>query len=190
VKFFQEQEGIFSTDEIISVCFKIIPDQNPISPYIAFPGEITFLRSFLFALTSQTNSFDISNKNFLKAVSRFGIDSPFPSIAKKLYLYGNEINVAEVIKEKVNSFEDAQKVVLGHQMNVVGSNVIIRQPQGKNVAVGLQNLKMLEAKKKTTKVLEKVPPKNKQSSINFGYTIHDPNKKESSSSLLGNQKVL
>jgi len=66
VKFFQEQEGIFNTDEINSVCNNVIPETNPISKFVNYPGELTFLRSFLFALTSQNNSFDISNKTFLK----------------------------------------------------------------------------------------------------------------------------
>ena len=82
VKYFQEQEGIFNTDEIFSVWKNIIPQENLISPFVSYPGELTFLRSFLFALTTQNNSFDISNKNFLKGVSRFGIDSPYPWVSK------------------------------------------------------------------------------------------------------------
>jgi hypothetical protein len=67
VKFFQEQEGIFNTDEVNAVCSKVVPTDNPVSPYVNYPGEITYMRAFLFALTTQNNSFDISNKNFLKA---------------------------------------------------------------------------------------------------------------------------
>jgi hypothetical protein len=100
VKFFQEQEGIFNTDEIINVCGHIVPKENPVSQFVRYPTDITFLRSFLFALTSQNNSFDISNKTFLKGCSRFGIDSPYPSIGTKLYLYGNDINLADLVKDK------------------------------------------------------------------------------------------
>ena len=146
VKYFQEQEGIFNTDEIFSVWKNIIPQENLISPFVSYPGELTFLRSFLFALTTQNNSFDISNKNFLKGVSRFGIDSPYPWVSKKLYLYGNEINIAEILKEKITTLEEAQQAILAHQTNVIGSNVVIRQPAVRNIQVGIQNLKMIDGK--------------------------------------------
>lgn len=186
VKFFQEQEGIFNTDEIKSVCSHVIPDENPVSPYVNYPGEITYFRAFLYALTCQSNSFDISNKHFLKGVSKFGIDSPFPCIAKKIYLYGNEINLAEIIKEKVSSFEDAQQVVMNHQTNVVGSNIVIRPPPAKSVVVGIQNMKMLDAKK-AQKSNQRQTPKAKQSSIKFG--TESLQQKDSSSSVLGKYQL-
>lgn len=164
VKFFQEQEGIFNTDEIFSVCNSVIPQENLISPHVSYPGECTFLRAFLFALTTQNNSFDISNKNFLKGVGRFGIDSPYPCISKKLYLYGNEINVAELIRDKVTTLEEAQQAILAHQTNVIGSNVVVRQPPVRSVVVGIQNLKMIEGKnKKISKQTTKITPKKRMS---------------------------
>ena len=167
VKFFQEQEGIFNTDEIRTVCSHVIPKENTVSSFVKYPDEISFLRAFLFALTTQNNSFDISNKNFQKGVSKFGIDSPYPCIAKKLYLYGNDFNIAEMIKDKINSLEEANQMVLAHQTNVVGTNVVQRQQQNKNVVIGIHNMKMLDAKKRQTKSMVKGAPKTKGSSVKF-----------------------
>ena len=65
---------------------------------------------------------------------------------KKLYLYGNEINIAEILKEKITTLEEAQQAILAHQTNVIGSNVVIRQPTVRNIQVGIQNLKMIDGK--------------------------------------------
>lgn len=187
VKFFQEQEGIFNTDEIKSVCTQVVPKENNLSPFVSYPDEISFLRTFLFALTTQNNSFDISNKNFLKGVGRFGIDSPYPSVAKKLYLYGNEINIKEIIRDKVNTLEEAQQLILAHQTNVVGSNTIQRQSPAKNVALGIQNMKMLDSRSKNrpTKQITKMTPKQrKQSTVKFSVlnAINDPKPKDPNTS--------
>ena len=135
-KFFQEQEGIFNTEEISTICGHVIPQENLVSPIVLYPGELSFIRAFLFALMSQNNAFDISNKNFLKGIGRFGIDSPLPSISKTLFLYGNEINIGELLNEKINSLEEAQQAIFAHQANLIGSNVIVRQPNTKNISIG------------------------------------------------------
>ena len=194
VKFFSEQEGIFSTDEIFSVWQNVIPQDNLISPFVSYPGKLTFLRAFLFALTTQNNSFDISNKNFLKGASRFGIDSPYPWISKKLYLYGNEINLAEMLKDKITNLEEAQQAILAHQTNVVGSNVVVRQPVVRNIQVGIQNLKMIDGKKKLlSKQTTKMTPKQKNSSVKFGVlniNTDAPTKDNGNSSAVGMSSVL
>ena len=166
VKFFQEQEGIFNTDEVISVCSNIIPESNPISKHVSYPSEITFMRAFLFSLTSQKNSFDISNKTFLKGCSRFGIDSPYPTISKKLFLYGEDV------KELGNiGIEEGQKIPEVQPGNTVGASNIVakRRSEKGNVVVGLQNMKMLDSRRPTTKGLRQ-PPKSKTSQIQFGYS--------------------
>mmetsp|Transcript_561 Transcript_561/g.489 ORF Transcript_561/g.489 Transcript_561/m.489 type:complete len:336 (-) Transcript_561:38-1045(-) len=184
VKFFQEQEGIFNTDEIISVCRNLTPDTNPISRFVSYPGEISFLRSFLFALTSQNNSFDISNKTFLKGCSRFGVDSPYPIVMQKLYLYGGDISeLIDIPAEEGNNVAEAQPV------NTIGASTIqltkTKTVKG-DVLVGIQNMKMLDARKNTMKGLRQ-PQNKKNSSVQFGYA--SDNKKESSSSILAVQNA-
>jgi hypothetical protein len=123
------------------------------------------MRSFLFALTSQNNSFDISNKTFLKGCSRFGIDSPYPSISQKLYLYGNDINIADYVKDKrkIKNYKTNYIAIPTAQPNLaVQSSNQTRMKPDKNVIIGVQNMKMLESKK--TKQFSKQHPKVKQSS--------------------------
>jgi len=48
-----------------------------------FPREFTFARGFLYALTLSINKFEIDTKDFLVAVSKFGLDSPYPIIKDK-----------------------------------------------------------------------------------------------------------
>ncbi|CAI2376513.1 unnamed protein product [Moneuplotes crassus] len=181
VKFFQEQEGIFNSDEIISVCSNLTPETNPVSKYVSYPGEITFLRSFLFALTSQSNSFDISNKTFLKGCSRFGVDSPYPIISKKIFMYSGGINsLVEVIEE------DTKTPIERQPTNAIGaSKVVAKQKSDKsNIVVGLQNMKMLDSKRPLSKGV-KQGPKSKTSSIQFGYA--SGSQKDSSNSVLAIQ---
>jgi hypothetical protein len=59
----------------------------------SFPKDIAFCRSFLYALTSGSNGFDISSKDFTEAASRFGIDNPFPVIQKRINYYGNDVEL-------------------------------------------------------------------------------------------------
>ena len=80
------------------MCATVIPERSP-SSFVGFPGEISVLRAFLFALTSGPNSFEISNKEFLLGCSRFGIDVPFPFVVKRLALYGNDVNLEELIRD-------------------------------------------------------------------------------------------
>ena len=56
-KYFQEQEGVFNTDEIFDVWNSVIPQENLLSPLVAYPGELSFIRAFLNALMSQNNTF-------------------------------------------------------------------------------------------------------------------------------------
>ena len=77
-------------------------------------------------------------------------------------------------KPIATNIEDAQKVVMSHQTNVVGSNIVLRNPPAKSVNIGLQNMKMLDPKKKS-----------KLSSGKFGYNTNESGQKESSNSLLG-----
>jgi hypothetical protein len=180
VKFFQEQEGIFNTDEVNHVCSSVIPEDNPFAPHVIYPGEVTYLRAFLFALTTQNNSFDISNKNFLKGASRFGIDSPYPTVSRTLYLYRPDVEIEEPVKASAPGGEQvpAQATSTSAQKNT---------PQ-KNVVIGIQNMKMLDPKKKQTRPLSKQAPKSKTSSVNFGVVNDEITRKESTTSVLGKFK--
>lgn len=159
------------------VCASVIPEENPFAPHVIYPSEVAFLRAFLFALTTQNNSFDISNKNFLKGASRFGIDSPYPTVSRTLYLYRPDIEIEEAVK--VGSHAGEQTPAHG-----ASTSAPKYSPQ-KNVMIGIQNMKMLDPKKKPNRPLSKQAPKTKTSSVKFGVLSDDVTRKESTTSVLG-----
>ena len=102
MKIYSETEGILNCSEIEKVISSAIGVTKPslVSPYVAYTGEISILRSFLYALTSSDNGFDIKCKDFTNACSKYGVDSPFPTVASRLYYFGTDSNVEELISYK------------------------------------------------------------------------------------------
>ena len=85
-----------------------------------------------------------------------------------MYIYGNEINIGELLKDKIADLEEAQQAILAHQTNLIGSNVVVRQPNIKNVSIGIKNLKFIEGKRKMNlKQANKTTPK-KNTTVDFG----------------------
>lgn len=74
------------------------PDDS-FSPLVTYPGDIIFSRTFLFALTSGKNTFEITSKDFLEAAYRNGIDNPYPTIQKRINLYGNDVDFEMLLQE-------------------------------------------------------------------------------------------
>mmetsp|Transcript_29921 Transcript_29921/g.29098 ORF Transcript_29921/g.29098 Transcript_29921/m.29098 type:complete len:140 (+) Transcript_29921:1241-1660(+) len=101
VKQFQEQDGIFSFDEIKNICNSL--QQDSFSPICSFPKEVSYSRCFLYALTAGTNGFVISSKDFSEAVSRLGIDNPYPTIQKRINFYGNDLDLEMLLQEVLQS---------------------------------------------------------------------------------------
>jgi hypothetical protein len=67
---------------------------------------VAFARCYLYSLTSGTNGFDVTSKDFLDAAFRFGVDNPFPTIQKRINFYGNDADL-ELLLEEINSNENA-----------------------------------------------------------------------------------
>ena len=55
---------------------------------MSFAKNITYTRAFIYALTCENNSNEITSIAFLAACNRFGIDNPCPIITKRIGLYG------------------------------------------------------------------------------------------------------
>jgi len=97
-KIFTQNEGIFTTEEISNV-IQSAKMPKTTSPFAQYPSIISKLRAFLFALTTEANSYEIKAKNFMQGVYKFGLDSPFPFIYARVYLFGTS---TEIEKEAYN----------------------------------------------------------------------------------------
>ena len=102
VKQFQEQDGIFSYDEVKTICKNVQP-QDSFSRIVEYPGEVTFSRCFLYALTAGTNGFDISSKDFTEAAFRMGVDNPYPTIQRRINYYGNDTDLEFLLSELIST---------------------------------------------------------------------------------------
>ncbi|KAL4466811.1 hypothetical protein ABPG74_010408 [Tetrahymena malaccensis] len=78
-KIYESDHGMFTIDDLIGVIKESV-DSNSQSPSFRFPSITYYTRVFLHSLTSTSNKFDVSPKEFLAACSKFGIDCPFPFI--------------------------------------------------------------------------------------------------------------
>ena len=59
-------------------------------PLIQFPGEISRIRAFVFALTAGENNDTAFNaENFCSGLARYGVESPTPCVSMRCQLYGN-----------------------------------------------------------------------------------------------------
>ena len=75
----------------------IIPEKHS-SPFVRYPGDITFIRSFIYSLVCGTNGGKINKTEFLAACNRYGIDNPCPIITKRLSYYGNSEELTKEFK--------------------------------------------------------------------------------------------
>ena len=72
-------------------------DENP---FLKWPGEMSRIRAYVFAvMSSDKNNNEITGKAFIAACSRFAIESPTPTVAWKLALYGNNKSIMEQLQE-------------------------------------------------------------------------------------------
>eukprot|EP00347_Sterkiella_histriomuscorum_P013232 403365504 len=97
---YQEQEGLFNTEEIDKIVQMCMPSISP-SAFIKFPGVISIRRAFLYSLVCGENSFDVNTQEFIAGCNRFGIDNPCPIVTKRIALYGNDEDFEETIKKEL-----------------------------------------------------------------------------------------
>ncbi len=93
---FNQNEGIFTTEEVGSVV-QAAKLGKPPSPFSQYPGTVSRLRAFMYALTCDANSYEIKAKHFLAGCTRFGLDAPFPFIYARIYLFGTSTEVEKEV---------------------------------------------------------------------------------------------
>ncbi len=100
MKKYQEQDGLFNTDELDKIVLACIPSTSQ-SAFVKFPSFITIRRAFLYALVCGDNGFEINTQEFIAACNRFGLDNPAPIVTKRVGLYGNDEDFEEILKREL-----------------------------------------------------------------------------------------
>lgn len=76
-KAYEGEHGLFSLEDIKQIVSEVVDVDSGVEGQ-TFAGDLHKTRLFFFALTATKNKFDIINKDFLVACSKFGIDCPYP----------------------------------------------------------------------------------------------------------------
>jgi hypothetical protein len=82
-----------------------VPERS-ISPLLGFPKEIGFIRAYLYGIMCGNNDRMITSEQFLAGCQRHGIDSPCPTLIKKMSAFGNESEMEDNFKRLLNKFKN------------------------------------------------------------------------------------
>ncbi|EGR27670.1 hypothetical protein IMG5_191360 [Ichthyophthirius multifiliis] len=93
-KVYENENGVFSLDNITQIIKESYYNVQKVTKKYTFPSIFTHTRVFLRALTSTHNKFDVTPKEFLQAVQKYGLDCPFPFVfIPEDQQYQNEGNI-------------------------------------------------------------------------------------------------
>lgn len=74
-------------------------------PLIQYPGEISKIRAFIFALTAgEKNDTAFNATNFCAGVSRYGVENPVPCVSMRCQLYGNPKFIMDELREAEKTY--------------------------------------------------------------------------------------
>ena len=68
----------------------------------------------VFAMMSGQNDFVVHANHFISACQRFGLDSPYPCVNAKVFMYGNDLDVREVLKHGVQDTDRVRSMAAAH----------------------------------------------------------------------------
>ena len=105
------KDGTFSTDEMDKIMQTSIPMLST-SAFVKYPGSFTMRRAFLYALICKDNNNYVNPVEFLAGCNRFGLDSPAPTIHKRISLYGNEEDFEDIIKKQLELYNLHQQALM------------------------------------------------------------------------------
>ena len=88
----------FSMRDVQSIIQAILPPKSPGS-LVSFAKEITHARAFIYALQCGQNNGTVDAAALLAGCNRFGLDSPIPTITKRLATYGNTEDVVDLVRK-------------------------------------------------------------------------------------------
>ena len=70
------------------------------NPYLKWPSKMSQVRAYLFAvMASDKNNNEVTGKAFISSCARFALESPTPTVAWKLALYGNNKSIMDQLAE-------------------------------------------------------------------------------------------
>lgn len=84
---------------------KFLPDRSN-SPMLNFCTDISFIRSYLYGIICGGNNEILTADQFVAGCNRFGIDSPCPTIIKKMSSFGNSEEMDDNFKRLVKKFKN------------------------------------------------------------------------------------
>lgn len=108
-----KKDGVFSTEEIDKIVHQCVQHISS-SAFVKFPGVFTTRRAFMYALCCKDNTNQINLLEFLSGCNRFGLDSPAPSIHKRVSFYGNEEDFDDAIKKQLGLYNVALQDKMHH----------------------------------------------------------------------------
>ena len=80
--------------------FSHIRNAEAYDPLINFPGYISKVRAYVFALTSgRNNDSSFNSEVFTAACARFGVEAPAPAVSARCQHYGNTLPIIEQLKK-------------------------------------------------------------------------------------------
>ena len=126
MKKYQEQEGLFSTEDVDRIMLSCMPATSP-SVFVRYPAALAFRRAFLYALVAGDNAFDISTPEFIAGCNRFGLDNPSPFVGRRIGLYGNDDEFEDIVKKELikSNIKEQSKMHTSKVQNVrQGGNLI------------------------------------------------------------------
>jgi len=93
----------FTFDMMQQVMREISRTKSP-SALVHFPGLMSNIRAYIYAMLSGDNGFLVSEEEIKAACSRFGLDNPCPSVTRRLAWYGNQDEIEKMVERAANKF--------------------------------------------------------------------------------------
>jgi hypothetical protein len=74
---------------------KDLRQAKTLSPLIQFTGQISLLRSMVYAYLCGNNDGHANDFEFLAGCNRFAVDNPTPTVTKRIAFYGNTEDITK-----------------------------------------------------------------------------------------------
>lgn len=105
-----QNEGIFTTEEVNSVIQSVKLGKTP-TQFASYPSKISRARAFLYALSCDTNCYEIKAKHFMNGCTKFGLDAPYPFIYARVYMFGTSTEVEKMLIEEMGQNPGTMRIL-------------------------------------------------------------------------------
>lgn len=98
-------DGALSFDVIARTMNSVLPKKSK-SPSVSFGKEVTWIRAYYYALVCGDNDSEISIERLIAGCNRFGLDSPIPTITKRMNMFGNIEELQKDFERLVKKYQE------------------------------------------------------------------------------------